>query len=47
MGVTTSTGSAYTYVPITTYPVTSNTYQVTLGSIPQTYTDLVLVSNII
>jgi hypothetical protein len=48
MGVTTTTNSATTYVPIATYTLASSASTVTFGSggtLPQTYTDLVLVFN--
>ena len=46
MGVTYTTTSAATYVPIATYTVPSATASYTFSSIPSTYTDLVIVTNI-
>lgn len=43
MGVTTTTNSSATYIPITTQTLGANAASVTLSSIPGTYTDLVLV----
>ena len=45
MGVTTSSNSAATMVPITRTTLGSTSSSVTLSSIPSTYTDLVLVVN--
>ena len=45
MGVTTSSNSAVTYVPIATQTLASTSTTVTFSSIPATYTDLVLVMN--
>jgi hypothetical protein len=50
MAYTTTTNSATTYVPIATYTLASSASTVTFGSgqtIPQTYTDLVLVMNFV
>jgi len=46
MGVNVTTNSAQTYVPIATTTLGSNAASYTFNSIPQTYTDLVLVSNL-
>ena len=47
MGTTVTTNSAYTYVPIASYTLGSNSSNfVVFSSIPQTYTDLILVQNI-
>ena len=43
MGVTYTTATANTYVPIATYTLPSNQTSYTFSSIPSTYTDLVLV----
>lgn len=43
MGVTTTTNSAATYVPIATNTLSGSQATVTFSSIPATYTDLVLV----
>ena len=45
MGVTTSSNSAATYVPITITTLGSTSSSVTLSSVPSTYTDLLLVVN--
>jgi hypothetical protein len=45
MGVTTTTASAATYVPIATTTLASTATSYTFSSIPSTYTDLVLVCN--
>jgi hypothetical protein len=43
MGVTITTNSTCTYIPIQTQTLVSNAASVTFSSIPQTYTDLILV----
>lgn len=45
MGVTTTNGTANTYVALATYTIPSAAASYTFNSIPSTYTDLVLVSN--
>lgn len=45
MGVTTSSNSAATYVPIATQTASGSVATLTFSSIPNTYTDLVLVSS--
>ena len=45
MGVTYTTSSAATYVPIQTQTLTSPGSSVLISSIPSTYTDLILVIN--
>ena len=45
MGVTSSSTSAATYVPIQTYTADGSTTTYTFTSIPQTYNDLVVVTN--
>lgn len=45
MGVTTTTNSAATYVPISTQTLSTTPTTVTISSIPSTYTDLIIVIN--